>query len=559
MQRIAILFILMFYFHFASRAQDQETVPVFSHADTLRGSLNPERFYNVLKYDIAIEPDYDTRSFFGTNTITYLDSGRNYIQIDLQPPLGIDSIIQNNRKLFFKREGNVFHVYVGDSINKRKVCIKCPKRITVYYHGNPHIAVKPPWDGGWVFTKDSLGRPWMSVACQGTGASIWYPCKDYLGDEPDSGAGLSITVPDSLVAIGNGRLKEKIKNGDGTCTWVWVVKNPINNYNIIPYIGKYITWHSDFAGEKGKLDCDFWVLDYQLKKAKKQFTIVDSMLTCFEYWFGPYPFYKDGYKLVEAPYLGMEHQSNIAYGNHFLQGYAGRDLSETGWGMKWDFIVVHESGHEWFGNNISCKDIADEWIHESFTNYSETLYTEYYFGKAAGNEYNIGIRKNIENKLPIIQHYGVNYGPVGTDEYYKGSNMIHTIRQVINNDKLFRKILRGLNQTFYHKTITARDVEQYINRVSGRNFTPVFNQYLRSIQIPVFEYQQTGHQLQYRWNNCNADFNMPLNVFIEGEHWLKPTPKWQQLNLNLKGKTRLTVDKNFYIGVKNDNDRDAAR
>jgi aminopeptidase N len=554
MNRIAILFILSVLFLSTANAQRGDTVPVFTHADTLRGSLNPERAYNVLRYDISITPDYVNRSLAGKNSITYLDSGLSYMQIDLQPPLEIDSIVQNNRKLFFRREGNVFHVYVGDSVNKRRVCVSCQKELTVYYHGNPHIAIKPPWDGGWVFTKDALGRPWMSVACEGTGASIWYPCKDYLGDEPDSGASLSITVPDSLVAVGNGRLKEKIKNGDGTCTWKWVVKNPINNYDIIPYIGKYITWHSDFAGEKGKLDCDFWALDYHLEKAKKHFTIVDSMLTCFEYWFGPYPFYEDGYKLVEAPYLGMEHQSDIAYGNHFLQGYAGRDLSGTGWGLKWDFIVVHESGHEWFGNNITCKDIADEWIHESFTNYSETLYTGYYFGKKAGNEYNIGIRKNIENKFPIIQYYGVNYGPRGTDEYYKGSNMIHTIRQVINNDSLFRKILRGLNHTFYHSTVTAADIEQYINRVSGRNFSPVFNQYLRSIQVPVFEYKQTGNKLLFRWNKCNPDFNLPLKVFINGERWLKPSTSWQKLKLNSKVNTKLTVDKNFYIGVKNGND-----
>ena len=226
-------------------------------------------------------------------------------------------------------------------------------------------------------------------------------------------------------------------------------------------------------------------------------------------------------------------------------------MSGTGWGLKWDFIIVHESGHEWFGNNISSKDLADEWIHESFTNYSETLYTGYYFGKEAGNEYNAGLRKNIENKFPIIQYYGVNYEPVGTDEYYKGSNMIHTIRQVINNDELFRKILRGLNQEFYHSTVTAGDIEQYINRTSGRNFNPVFNQYLRSIQIPVLEYKQSGNELEYRWDNCNADFNMPVKISMKGSNWLKPTTRWQKMKLSTKGKIKLTADKNFYISVKN--------
>ncbi len=551
MKRIAILLVLPVLFFSRSGAQKTEQVPVFTHADTLRGSLNPERSYNVLKYDISITPDYNTRSIAGRNIITYLDSGLSHMQIDLQTPLEIDSIVQNGKNLFFRREGNAFHVYVGDSVNKTGVCLSCIRMLTIYYHGHPHIAAKPPWDGGWVFTKDTWGRPWMSVACEGTGASIWYPCKDWLGDEPDSGASLSITVPDSLVAVANGRLKEKIRNADGSATWTWAVESPINNYEIVPYIGKYVSWHSDYAGEKGKLDCDFWVLDGDQEKAKKHFTVVDSMLRCFEYWFGPYPFYADGYKLVEAPYLGMENQSDIAYGNHFLQGYEGKDLSGTGWGLKWDFIVVHESGHEWFGNNITGKDLADEWIHESFTNYSETLYTGYYFGKAAGDQYIAGLRRNIENKFPIIQYYGVNHEPVGTDEYYKGGNMIHNIRQVINNDELFRKVLRGLNQRFYHSTVTAEDIEQYINRISGRNFNPVFNQYLRDIRIPVLEYKHSGNELLYRWSNCNADFDMPIKVFLKGPIWLKPTSSWQKMKMNSKGKIKLVVDKNFYAGVKN--------
>jgi aminopeptidase N len=558
MSRSTIIFSMLFPvlgcgLFFNARAQDEnQEASVFTRQDTLRGSLNAERAYNVLRYEIAVKPDYESRSLTGKNTITYLDSGLTWMQIDLQEPLEVDSMISQGGKLFFKREGNAFHVYVGDSVNKRKICTDCPRQITVYYHGHPHIATRPPWGGGWVFSKDSLGRPWMSAACEGLGASIWYPCKDYLGDEPDSGASLSITVADSLVAIGNGRLREHIRHGDGSSTWTWVVKSPINNYNIVPYIGKYSGWHSDFKGEPGKLDCDFWALDYHEQRAKQRFAgAVDSMLRCFEYWFGPYPFYEDGYKLVEAPYLGMEHQSNIAYGNHFLEGYAGRDLSGTGWGLKWDFIVVHESGHEWFGNNITCKDLADEWIHESFTSYSETLYTEYYFGKAAGDAYNTGIRKNIENKLPIIRYYGVNAGPVGTDEYYKGSNMIHTIRQVIDNDELFRRILRGLNQTFYHQTVTTADIEQYFNQAAKRNLSPIFNQYLRSAEVPVFEYRQTGNRLRYRWTNCNPDFNMLLRVTLNGSFWLKPTVKWQVLKLHGRGNAALQVDKRFYITVKN--------
>ena len=290
-------------------------------------------------------------------------------------------------------------------------------------------------------------RPWMSVACQGLGASVWYPCKDHQSDEPDNGASLSIIVPDTLVAVGNGRLKNKISNNNGTTTYTWEVKDPINNYNIIPYIGKYVNWSDTLQGEKGTLDLSYWVLDYNLEKAKKQFEQVKPMLRCFEYWFGPYPFYEDGYKLVESPHLGMEHQSAVAYGNGYQNGYRGMDLSGSGWGIKWDFIIVHESAHEWFANNITTKDIADMWVHESFANYSETLYTEWLFGKEAGNEYNYGIRRRIENDRPIIGPYGVNKEGSG-DMYYKGGNMLQTIRHAINDDEKFRNILRGLNQNF---------------------------------------------------------------------------------------------------------------
>jgi aminopeptidase N len=533
-------------------AHGQVDTVQFTHADTLRGSLNAERMYNVLKYEISFTPDFNNKSVKGQNVMTYNDSGLTRIQIDLQVPLDIDSIIQNGSKLNFLREGNAFRV---DIRNKTGSKISASQengrngvqKMTIYYHGNPQVAVKPPWDGGFVFTRDSLGRPWMSVACEGVGASIWYPCKDYLGDEPDSGATLTMIIPDTLTGIGNGRLIRKYKTGNGLTAWTWGVVNPINNYNIIPYIGKYVNWHKTFYGQKGNLDCNFWVLDYDMKKAIRHFTVVDSMLSCFEYWFGPYPFYEDGYKLVEAPYLGMEHQSNIAYGNRFLQGYLGKDLSETGWGLKWDFIIVHESGHEWFGNNITCKDIADEWIHESFTNYSETLYTGHYFGKNAGDDYCIGTRKSIVNLNPIIQYYGVNHEPEGTDQYYKGGNMIHTIRQVIHDEEIFRKIMRGLNQNFYHQTVSALDIQNYINKISGMNFTPVFNQYLRSKEVPVLEYRFEGKTLFYRWTNCNADFNMPVLVDVNGPRWLKPTIDWKKEHLNNFSKPELQVDRNFYV------------
>ncbi|HEX8315076.1 MAG TPA: M1 family metallopeptidase, partial [Flavisolibacter sp.] len=414
----------------------------------------------------------------------------------------------------------------------------------IVYHGKPKEAINPPWDGGWVWAKDKQGRPWMSVACQGDGASLWYPCKDYWADEPDKGATLTITVPQNMVAVGNGRLTSK-STSNGNATYKWEVTNPINAYNIVPYIGSYVNWNDTLAGEKGKLDVFYWVLDYELEKAKKQFEQVKPTLHALEHWFGPYPFYEDGYKLVQSPYLGMEHQSAVAYGNEFKNGYLGTDLSTTGWGLKWDYIIVHETGHEWFGNNITAKDRADMWIQEGFTDYAETLFTEYYYGKQAGNEYTQGLRKNIQNDQPIIADYGVNKEGSG-DMYFKGSNLIHTIRQIINDDEKFRQIVRGLNKDFYHQTITSRQVENYIALQSGKDLSKVFEQYLRTPKIPVLEYKQSGTNIQYRWKNIVPNFMMPVKL-ADGQ-WLMPSAVWK--TLKLMADKQFTIDKNFYIDVR---------
>jgi aminopeptidase N len=356
------------------------------------------------------------------------------------------------------------------------------------------------------------------------------------------------TAPSDLITVSNGRLRDMTKNTDSTTTYDWAVVNPINNYDITFYIGKYVHFGEIYKGEKGNLTMDYWVLDSNLQKAKVQFQDAPRMMKAFEYWFGPYPFYKDGYKLVDAPYLGMEHQSAIAYGNHYRMGYSGKDLSGTGWGLKWDFIIVHESAHEWFGNNITSKDLADMWIHESFANYAEALFTEYYYGKKAGDEYVIGVRKNIRNDKPIIAHFGVNEEGSG-DMYYKGGNMIHTIRQIINNDEKFRNILRGLNKTFYHQTVTGKQVEDYISQQSGINFSKVFEQYLTTTEIPTLEYKKVNGQIYFRWTNCVDHFNMPLKVYDEKGKliFIHPTPVFQKAPKGLK---EIKVDENFYVETK---------
>ncbi len=539
-------------------AQPLSGKTILTHADTLRGSYGPERdWWDVLKYDLHVKFNIADSTISGFNTIhlKVLKKGKN-LQIDLQQPLIIDSIFYT----FSVKEANCRKIPMGEvqkdgnaySISSKYFSIPNTNfpgvDLQIYYHGKPTIAKRAPWDGGLIWKKDKNNNPWVSIACQGLGASVWYPCKDHQNDEPDS-AEMHITIPDTLVCVGNGRMRDKKINGDGTVTYDWAVVNPINNYNIIPYIGKYVHFGDVYKGEKGNLDMDYWILDYNLDKAKKQFTDAPKMMKAFEYWFGPYPFYEDGYKLVDAPHLGMEHQSATAYGNGYQNGYLGRDLSGSGWGLKWDFIIVHESGHEWFANNITTKDIADMWVHEGFTNYSETLFTEYYYGKEAATAYVTGIRKNIANDIPIIGPYNVNKEGSG-DMYYKAANMIHNIRQVINDDILFRKILRGLNSTYYHQTVTSKQVEDYISKQSKTDFSKVFDQYLRTVQIPVLEYKIDNYKLSYRYTNCIDGFNMPLKINFKKQQWIKPTTAWQTLNTYPEGDAAFSVDVNFYIKTK---------
>ena len=453
--------------------------------DTLKGSNTEFRnFWDVKKYDIVLEPNFEAKSIKGSNKIS-LTIEKNVLnpvfQIDLQSPMKADKITASFPIADKKTDGDFIFISTKKKFKKGE-----KYTIDIDYSGNPVIAKHAPWDGGWMFTKDKNGNPWMTAADEGIGASIWLPVKDIWSDEPDNGITFKIITPKDLVGVGNGKLIKQDNLGDKK-SWLWEVKSPINDYSIIPSIGKYVNFKDTFDGEKGKLDLDYWVLDYNLDKAKKQFEQVKPMMKAFEHWFGPYPFYEDSYKLVESPHLGMEHQSNVAYGNKYQNGYLGRDLSGTGIGLKWDYIIIHETGHEWFANNITAKDQADMWIHESFTTYSETLFVDYVFGKADGNKYLQGLRGNIQNDKPIIGTYGIRNEGSG-DMYPKGANMIHTIRQVINNDEKFRQILRGLNKDFYHQTVTASQIQNYFSEKSGIDLKSIFDQYLTTIKIPTLEY-----------------------------------------------------------------------
>jgi aminopeptidase N len=540
--RLALLLLLLLVTSLATvRAQ----TPIFTRQDTVRGAITPERaWWDLTHYHLNIRVNPADSSVRGVNTLQYrVLQPRQQLQIDLQAPLRVEKVQQNGRDLTFKQDGNAYYIQLQDQQPAGTL-----QQVAVYYNGKPQVSENPPWSGGFTWKKDSQGLPFAATSCQGDGASLWWPCKDHMYDEPDSML-ISVNVPGTLTEVSNGRLRQVDQHADGTRTFHWAVTNPINNYGVNVNIGDYVSFSETYAGEKGPLDCQYYVLRENLEKARKQFAEVPRMFKALEHWFGPYPFYEDSYKLVEVPYLGMEHQSSVTYGNKYQNGYLGKDLSGTGWGLKFDFIIVHESGHEWFANNITYKDIADMWIHESFTAYSETLFLDYHYGRKAGSEYVIGTRKNIQNDRPVIGLYDVNYEGSG-DMYYKGANMLHTLRQVVNDDEKWRQILRGLNQEFYHQTVTSQQVEQYISQQVGRDLTPFFNQYLRDVRIPRLEYSLKQNRLQYRWANAVAGFNMPVKVYLnQQEKWLEPTAAWQEVT-GLPAKARLKADPNFYIGLE---------
>ncbi|UCG27926.1 MAG: M1 family metallopeptidase [Bacteroidales bacterium] len=539
MNKRGILFSILFFILTSGflSAQYRE----LTRQDTLRGSITPERaWWDLTYYQLDVKVNPADKSLAGSVKIQYkvLD-WNNRMQIDLQPPMSITSIAQNDKELKFAKDGNVWYVDLT-----AKQTVGSIQNITIFYRGNPKESQNPPWDGGITWNKDNRGNPFVASTCQGDGASLWWPCKDHMYDEPDSML-ISVTTPGNLMDVSNGRFRGMKENPDGTKTWTWFVSNPINNYGVNINIGDYVHFGESYQGELGILDCDYYVLRDNLEKAKEHFKQVPMMLKAFEYWFGPYPFYEDGYKLVEVLYPGMEHQSSVTYGNGYENGYGGRDVSRTGWGDKFDFIIVHESGHEWFANNITYKDIADMWIHESFIAYSEGLFVDYFYGKEAGNEYLRGVRSNIRNDRPIIGIYNVNSAGSG-DMYPKGANMLHTLRQIIDNDQQWRNILRGLNETFWHQTVTTEQIEGYMNDHTRYDLTLFFDQYLRDTRIPTLEYRFFDDQLAYRWGNCIRGFDMPVKVWINrNSTWLNPKTRWSTLN-DINPVT-LVIDKDFYV------------
>jgi aminopeptidase N len=542
---LALLTLLPNFSHAAELFSSKGQV---SRQDILRGSITPERAWWDLSYyhlDIKVDPKQKTIS--GSNTMKYrvLDT-QDRLQIELQAPMKLEKVIQSGKELTIEKDGYSYFISVQEPHE-----IGSEHELTMYFSGAPQVAIRAPWDGGITWNKDENGIDFIASSNQGVGASIWWPNKDHAYDEPDNGTLISVEVPEHLVDVSNGRLIKTDHNKKAkTKTYHWQVVNPINNYGININIGDYVHFGEKYQGEKGQLDMDYWVLRDNLEKAKKQFKDAKRTIEAFEHWFGPYPFYEDSFKLVEAPYLGMEHQSSVTYGNGYQNGYLGKDRSQAGPGMLFDFIIVHESGHEWFANNITHNDVADLWIHESFTNYSESLFLEYHFDQEKAFEYIRGQRLNIQNKSPIIGKYGV-HQEGSSDMYDKGGNMLHTIRQIIDNDETWRGILRGLNKKFYHGITDSAQVENYISEQAGKNFSKIFDQYLRDIRIPTLEYFVKNNEMQYRWGNAIDGFDMPIKVTIAGKtQWLSPTSQWEKMSLEVKN-SQVKVDANFYVNTMN--------
>jgi aminopeptidase N len=497
-------------------------------------------FWDVQRYELDLTPDFGSKSLKGTQKISFKvikDQAKPILQIDLNQNFKSEITASFNIKNI-RKEGDFIFVESADDFAKA-----AQHHIQIAYQGQPKQAKKAPWDGGWVFKSDEKGRPFMAPACQDDGASIWMPVKDDWSDEPDLGCQMTIHVPKDLVAVGNGRLLKSTEDQTQK-HYVWEVKSPINSYNIVPYIGHYANYTETFEGENGPLDLSYWVLDYNLPKAKKQFAQTKPMLKAFEHWFGPYPFYQDGYKVVESPYLGMEHQSNIAYGNGFENGYLGQDLSGTGHGMLFDFILIHESGHEWFGNNITAKDIADMWIHEAFTQYSEVLYLDYTYGKSPATEYCLGLRNSMRLDKPIQGKMGL-HDHASSDMYTKGANMVHHLRRWINDDEAFRQILRGLQKDFRHKNLSAADVEQAFAKVIKQDLSGFFEQYLRHTEIPTLEYRWKNKQFEYRWTDAVPQFKIAIDIAPNNTIW--PNQQWQSINID---KNKLNLDPQYLIRYK---------
>lgn len=515
----------------------------FTRKDSLQGGQRTERSsFDVSRYNIDIKIEPDQRSIQGFNEIVFnTTQNTSKIQIDLFENMQVDSIIYQKKKLKYTREFHAVFISFDAELQKNT-----QHTITFYYSGKPVAAKQAPWDGGFDWKKDSKGNHWVGVAVQGTGASLWLPIKDTQDDEPNLGTSIKVAVPSGLMNVSNGRFISSTDLNNGFTRWHWEVTQPINAYNITVNIGDYTHIADSYKG----LDLNYYVLKGNEHLAAEHFSQVKPMMDCFQRKFGEYPFTADGYKLVESPYLGMEHQSAVAYGNRFMNGYLGSDTSGTGIGLLFDFIIIHESGHEWFGNSITSNDIADMWIHEGFTTYSEAVFVECEYGTEKAIEYINGLRKNIRNDAPIISSYGVN-AQGSTDMYYKGALLLNTIRHVINDDALWWRMILQFSQQFRHQNIDTKTVVDFFNKQSKLNLTPIFDQYLRTVQIPELVLEKDGKKLTYYWNNVVPNFQMPVIITLDNQEIrLQVGTKKKSRTINKENKSLEIATDKFLIDVR---------
>lgn len=515
----------------------------FTRKDSLQGGFSFERMcFDVQHYDLDVKVVPEDKFISGSNTISFkMRQESSKIQIDLFENMIVDSIVFENKKLNFTREFGAVFISFPTPLKVTDNLLK----LQFYYSGNPLIAKNAPWDGGFVFSKDANDKPWICVAVQGTGASLWFPVKDSQSDEPDSGASIKVAVPNGLMNVSNGRFKGSLDLKNGYTRWDWEVKNPINSYSITLNIGDYVHLHE----KNNDLDLDYYVLRGNEDRAKIHFAEVKPMMDCFESKFGPYPFPEDGYKLVESNYLGMEHQSAVAYGNKYLKGYLGKDRSGTGIGMKFDFIIIHESAHEWFGNSITSRDIADMWIHEAFTTYAESVYIECQFGKEKAIQYINGQKKLVENKAPLLGEYGVN-NDGSSDMYYKGSQMLNTLRNSLDDDEKWLSIMKKFALNYRHKIIESNDVILFFSEEFDFDLKPFFDQYLKETTIPILEWKVSDKKLQYRFTGTKNNFQLPIHLLINGiKTPLVPITSWKTIKIRSKSSISFPEDL-FYIHFK---------
>lgn len=541
--------LLLFLFSALSPLLGQEHADYFAHhhftqADTLRGALRPERTsFDVTYYELHLEVNTNERSIEGRVDMDYkVLEATNRLQLDLFRNLTIDSIKQNGRHLAFERQANAVFITLPRQITPGNTI----RRMSVWYGGQPIAAKNAPWDGGFVWSLDHKDRTWIGIACEGTGASLWWPNKDHLSDEPDSML-VSVTVPKRFFVASNGNLREEVElENRYQKRYDWFVSYPINNYNISLGIGSYVHFDSTYVAFDGEvLDLDYYVLDYNEDRARKHFRQVGPMLAAYEHYFGKYPFWDDGYALIETPYLGMEHQSGIAYGNRYMRGYLGGMIPDD---MDWDFIIIHETGHEYFGNSISVADHAEMWVHESFTTYMEALYVEYLHGKKDAVRYLKTQLKFIKNESPILGPPDVNFDKFGSsDHYYKGSWVLHTLRHVIGSDPVFFGMLRDFYQNHQRSIVSTDQVIEYFSNYSEKDLRPFFAQYLEHPNLPILELRQTGQQVEYRWRTNVANYNYPVDILIGNEPVrLDATNTWQLLGKGFSPRD-VSVDADKYL------------